>query len=168
MKKFLVALLIAGSMGVHGQVKVSVVSKPSTVKANSFYMGNKTPLLPLYFIKLPVGSVQPDGWVKEYLVRQRDGLTGQLGDISAWLEKENNAWYSGNGKGDHGWEEVPYWLKGYGNLGYILQDKAMIAETKVWIEKVFQSQEPSGYFGPKIIPDEKKISRTLFPISGRT
>jgi hypothetical protein len=144
-------------------VKVSVVSKPPTTKSNSFYTGNKTPLLPLYFIKLPVGSVQPEGWVKEYLLRQRDGLTGQLGEISAWLEKENNAWYSGNGKGDHGWEEVPYWLKGYGNLGYILQDKEMIAETKVWIEKVFQSQEPNGYFGPKIIPDEKKNVKDAVP-----
>lgn len=52
-----------------------------------------------------------------YLELQRDGLTGHLGEISAWLEKDGNAWLSDGG--DHGWEEVPYWLKGYGNLAYI-------------------------------------------------
>lgn len=50
--------------------------------------------------------------------------------------------------GDHGWEEVPYWLKGYGDLAYILKDSAMIAETKVWIEAAIQSRQPDGFFGP--------------------
>ncbi len=75
---------------------------------------------------------------------QRDGLTGHLGEISAWLEKDNNAWLTTGG--DHGWEEVPYWLKGYGNLAYILNDPKMIAETKTWIEGVFASCQPDGYF----------------------
>ena len=104
---------------------------------------------PLHFIKLPVGSIKPEGWILKYLELQRDGLTGKLGEISAWLDKNNNAWFSGNGKGDHGWEEVPYWLKGYGDLGYILNDEKIISETKIWLEKVFQSQQPDGYFGPK-------------------
>ena len=77
---------------------------------------NRLPLLPQHFIKLPVGSIQPEGWLKEYLIRQRDGLTGHLNEISAWLEKNNNAWLTTQGY--HGWEEVPYWLKGYGNLAY--------------------------------------------------
>jgi sugar lactone lactonase YvrE len=114
-----------------------------------WYTGNRAPLQPLHFIKLPVGSIRPGGWVLKYLQLQRDGLTGQLGQISAWLDKKNNAWYSGTGKGDHGWEEVPYWLKGYGDLGYILRDPVIIAETKLWLDKVFQSQQPDGYFGPR-------------------
>jgi hypothetical protein len=105
-------------------------------------------LAPLSFVKLPVGSIQPKGWILKYLELQQDGLTGTLGEISAWLDKNNNAWFSGTGKGDHGWEEVPYWLKGYGNLGYILKDEKMVAETKLWLDKVFQSQQPNGYFGP--------------------
>jgi len=128
-------------------LKVAVVQRPY-IGTNSFYTGNKAPLQPLSFIKLPVGAIKPEGWILKYLELQRDGLTGQLGDISAWLDKKNNAWFSGNGKGDHGWEEVPYWLKGYGDLGYILKDQAIINETKSWLEKVFQSQHPDGFFGP--------------------
>lgn len=125
---------------------VTVVDRPDTQSTNVNYVSYRAPLQPLNFIKLPVGSIQPEGWVKRYLELQRDGLTGHLGEISAWLEKENNAWLT-NG-GDHGWEEVPYWLKGYGNLAYILNDPQMIAETKTWLEGVFASRQPDGYFGP--------------------
>ncbi len=135
-------------------VSVTNVAKPTATGSSAYYVNNKKPLQSLYFIKLPVGSIEPKGLVKKYLELQRDGLTGQLGEISAWLAKENNAWFSGTGKGDHGWEEVPYWLKGYGNLGYILHDERIIAETKLWLEKVFQSQQPNGYFGPSIIENE--------------
>jgi beta-L-arabinofuranosidase (glycosyl hydrolase family 127)/glycosyl hydrolase family 127 (putative beta-L-arabinofuranosidase) len=134
--------------------KVSVVQRPITTVTNTFYVSNKSPLLPLNFIKLPIGSIKPEGWVLKYLQLQRDGLTGHLGEISAWLDKNNNAWYSGNGEGDHGWEEVPYWLKGYGDLGYILNDDTIITETKKWLDKVFESQQPDGYFGPKAKPDK--------------
>lgn len=126
--------------------QVTVIARPSVAVKNVNYTGNRTPLLPQQFIKLPVGSIRPDGWLRKYLELQRDGLTGHLGEISAWLEKNDNAWLTSGGK--HGWEEVPYWLKGYGNLAYILDDPKMIAETKVWLEGVFKSRQPDGYFGP--------------------
>ena len=125
---------------------VTVVDRPDIQSVNTNYIGYRAPLRPLNFIKLPVGSIQPEGWVKKYLELQRDGLTGHLGEISAWLEKDNNAWLTTGG--DHGWEEGPYWLKGYGNLAYILNDPKMIEETKYWIEGVFASRQPDGYFGP--------------------
>jgi DUF1680 family protein len=140
------------SLKTNSQLTIDVVKRTPTVTTNIHYTSNKSPLQPLHFIKLPVGSIQPEGWVLKYLELQRDGLTGHLGEISSWLDKNNNAWFSGDGTGDHGWEEVPYWLKGYGDLGYILQDKKIIAETKSWLEKVFQSQQQDGYFGPRIIP----------------
>ena len=127
---------------------ITNVKRPVTTTTNKFYTGNKTPLQPLAFIKLPVGNIKPGGWILKYLELQRDGLTGHLGEISAWLDKKDNAWFSGNGQGDHGWEEVPYWLKGYGNLGYTLKDEKIIAETKLWLGKVFESQRGGGYFGP--------------------
>lgn len=125
---------------------IQFVERPQCNTINSNYISNRAPLQAQHFIKLPVGSIKAKGWVNRYLELQRDGLTGNLGKISAWLEKENNAWLT-NG-GDHGWEEVPYWLKGYGNLAYMLNDPKMIAETKFWIEGAIASQQPDGYFGP--------------------
>src|SRR5665647_1242570 len=144
----LILLFSFHKINAQNSINASVVERPATSAINSFYISNRKPLAPLCFIKLPVGSIKPGGWILKYLQLQRDGLTGQLGNISAWLDKKNNAWYSGNGKGDHGWEEVPYWLKGYGDLGYILKDEKIINETKSWLEKVFESQRADGFFGP--------------------
>jgi len=138
------------------EVHATTVIRPSITTSNSFYVSNKAPLQPLNFIKLPVGSIQPEGWIKKYLELQRDGLTGHLGEISAWLEKKNNAWFSDSGKGERGWEEVPYWLKGYGDLGYLLHDEKIINETRLWLEKVFKSQRSDGYFGPVTIVKNNK------------
>lgn len=131
-------------------------SRTGTFSAIAAYNGNRAPLVDSRYLKLPVGAVVPEGWLKVYLERQRDGLTGNLGKISAWLQKDDNAWLSASGEGKWGWEEVPYWLKGYGNIGYILNDPAMIAETKVWIEGVLKSQREDGNFGPKSFNDGKQ------------
>ncbi|MCX8491639.1 MAG: glycoside hydrolase family 127 protein, partial [Cyclobacteriaceae bacterium] len=130
---------------------VSVVSKIPLTATSSYYASNRSPLVSTVLIKLPVTAVKPQGWLREYLIRQRNGLTGNLGNISAWLTKKNNAWLSKDGKGEFGWEEVPYWLKGYANIGYILDDEKMIAESKIWLEGVLNSQRTDGNFGPTTI-----------------
>jgi len=148
---FLLFLCIATSISFAfsaDNTRATMVSRPNTQSVTKNYIQNRTPLLSLNFIKLPVGSVRPQGWLSEVLNRQKDGLNGHLSEISAWLDKKNNAWL-GTGN-DYGWEEVPYWLKGYGDMAYILGDKKMIDEAKTWIEAVFESQRPDGYFGPWI------------------
>ncbi|MCS4163508.1 glycoside hydrolase family 127 protein [Sphingobacterium sp. BIGb0116] len=135
-------------------IATSVNQLPLTGK-NSQYINNRAPLKQNALLKLPVGSIVPEGWLGKYLELQKDGLTGHLGEISAWLSKKNNAWLSTDGKGDYGWEEVPYWLKGYANLGYILKDPKIIAESKIWLEAALRSQRPDGYFGPLILRNNK-------------
>lgn len=71
--------------------QATVVERPDMSVKNTNYVSNKSPLLPSAFIKLPVGSIQPGGWLKKYLELQLDGLTGQFNEITAWLEKKNNA-----------------------------------------------------------------------------
>ena len=135
---------------------ISVVDSIATKETNKYYVSNRAPLQPSKLIKLPVGSVKPKGWLLEFFIRQKNGLTGNLGKISAWLDKKDNAWLSKSGEGKWGWEEVPYWLKGYANIGYITEDKEMIDESKIWIESVINSQREDGYFGP-----EPYVSGTL-------
>ena len=54
-----------------------------------------------------------------------------------------------NGLGENGWEELPYWLKGYGDLGYVLHDSVIIKNARRWIDAVLASQQADGYFGPR-------------------
>lgn len=116
---------------------------------NEFAVGNREPLAPSAFRKLPIGAIRPEGWIRKQLELEANGFTGRLTEISPWLDKKNNAWLSPTGKGEHGWEEVPYWLKGFGDLGYVLGDKRIIAEAKTWIDGVLASERPNGYFGPE-------------------
>lgn len=132
----------------YGGSPVSIVDFPAP-GSNSFYIGNQAPLAASRLISLPPGCIEPRGWLLETLRRQRDGLCGHLGEISAWLEKADNAWLSKTGQGEHGWEEVPYWLRGYIQLAYIFKDPAMIAESRTWIEGALQSQQADGDFGPR-------------------
>ncbi len=133
--------------------EVTCVDRPAQGTLPAHYVGNRAPLQPSPFLKLPVGAVKAEGWIGRYLELQRDGLTGQLGEISRWLDKKDNAWLTSGGK--HGWEEVPYWLKGYGNLGYLLKDEKIIAEAKIWINAILDSQREDGFFGPGN-PDAEK------------
>mgnify|MGYP006401083073 FL=1 len=135
------------------EMTITTVAKPSVAQTNTNYVSNRAPLAPSALIKLPLGAIKPGSWLKESLQRQADGLMGNLGEISAWLQKDDNAWLSDDGTGAWGWEEVPYWLKGYANTGYILQDSSMIKESQIWFEAALKSQREDGNFGPKMFSD---------------
>src|SRR5262249_34845913 len=142
---FVVALASTGAL----PTTVSRVDRPSVAPGNRFYAGNRPPLAPSALIKLPVGSVHPEGWLKKQLQLQAEGFHGHLGEISRFLRKDGNAWLDPSGQGEHGWEEVPYWLKGFGDCAYLLDNKAQIAEARSWIEAALRSQRPDGFFGPR-------------------
>lgn len=147
MKKtiLLFSILLASCAGKQTQ-EIRTMERLSTASRNDYYVSNRAPLQPLQFIKLPAGSIEPEGWIKRQVELQKDGLCGHLGEISAWLQKRNNAWLK-NG-GEWGWEEVPYWLRGYGNMAYALKDEALLKETNFWIEAILASQRTDGNFGP--------------------
>ncbi|MFD0763294.1 beta-L-arabinofuranosidase domain-containing protein [Mucilaginibacter lutimaris] len=145
-------------------VKATMLKKINNSTLNANYISNRAPLQKAYFVKLPVGSIKAGGWLKKALELQRDGLTGNLGEISIWLSKTNNAWLNKEGKGEYGWEELPYWLKGYANIGYMLDDKKMIAEAKFWIDAVLNNQRDNGDFGPAVEHDSNRDLWTNMPM----
>ena len=153
----LVLGLFLGANGAFGQQPVAVaVSRPPTATRNAHYISNRPPLRAEYLVKLPIGSIRPKGWLLETLNRQADGLAGHLGQISIWLTKNNNAWLSKTGHGDYGWEELPYWLKGYGDMAYVLGRPDMQAETRLWLEGTLSSQRDNGDFGPIELKNGKR------------
>ena len=142
----LAAVLLVSTVAVNAQNNVTVVDVPTATGTQANYTSYRAPLKSAPLLKLPVGQVQPKGWLREYLERQKNGLNGQLGTVSDWLDKDNNQWLSD--QGNHGWEEVPYWLRGYSSLAFILGDEAMKNEAKVWFEAVLKNVKSNGELGP--------------------
>ncbi|QKZ11909.1 beta-L-arabinofuranosidase domain-containing protein [Spirosoma sp. KUDC1026] len=133
---FLVLGLALTSMG---QVKTAN-SSPAA------YLNNRSPLRPNPYIELPLGAIKPQGWLHDMLVRQKDGATGKLDELYPLVMGQRNGWLGGDGDQ---WERGPYWIDGLLPLAYILNDPALIAKTKPWVEWALNSQQPDGYFGPE-------------------
>jgi len=143
--------------------EVRAVKQPPTNAANDLYVSNREPLQPSAFIKLPIGSIVPRGWLRKQLELETQGMSGRLAEISGWLKFEDSAWASPQGAGKNGWEELPYWLKGYGDLGYVLGDETVIKAARKWIDAVLSSQEADGWFGPRANKTGLKGKPDLWP-----
>ena len=89
--------------------------------------------------------------------------TQQQTKLSEFLRKDGNAWLSPTGQGERGWEEVPYWLKGYANLAFVLDDKKMQDEAQIWLEGALGSQKADGWFGP-----DQNVRGTASRLAGRS
>ncbi len=153
-------LLMLGTVaaGAEGD-QVRVVNVLPTDVPNIHYPGNRAPLLPSSLIKLPIGKIKPEGWLRSQLQLMADGMTGHLEEISQWCNFDESAWTNKSGEGKWNWEEMPYWLKGYGDLGYVLGDERITASATRWIKAIMASQREDGTFGPK----QNFVNNDLWP-----
>ena len=142
------ASILVVPLAVHAaeQVSVTAVVKLPTAQAGALYLGNRSPLAPSPAMKLPPGAITPKGWLRHQLELDAAGLVGRMPEISSYLKYEGNGWV--DAKSNNGWEEMPYWLRGYGDLGYVLKDEKIIATARKWIDGILANQQPDGYFGP--------------------
>ncbi|MEV4635984.1 RICIN domain-containing protein [Actinoplanes sp. NPDC049548] len=109
------------------------------------YVVNRAPLRPDAFIRLAPGRTRASGWLATQLRYQLDGINGRMTEISHFLQYDSSGWIH---PGLGGWEELPYWLKGFSSLGYVTGDTRVIDETRRWIDGVLATQAADGYFGP--------------------
>ena len=151
----LIALACVASVAAAQHSEVRGLQGPLTDTANRFYVTNRPPLRPSAFVKLPIGSITPKGWLHNELEMEAAGMTGHLEEISPWCDFKTSAWTDPTGKGKHGWEELPYWLKGYGDLGYVLKDQKIIDEARKWIDAILATQDQTGWFGPRELLESK-------------
>ena len=105
---------------------------------------NRSPLIPNNLAELPLGSIKPEGWLKDQLRVQADGLSGRL--FQVWADVgENCGWLGGSGDS---WERAPYYLDGLIPLAWGLDDEKLQAVCMRYIEWILGSQREDGWFGP--------------------
>jgi hypothetical protein len=150
-------MVVAGSVALASGLGTSVAAEAETPEARNFpiastdtvggfYFPNRAPLQPTMFQKLPIGAIKPGGWLRGQLLLQANGLNGRMPEVSDYLIYKGNGWVTPGS--DVGWEEVPYWLRGFGDLGYVLGDQRIITLATQWINGMIDSQQPDGWFGP--------------------
>ncbi|MCC6125969.1 MAG: glycoside hydrolase family 127 protein [Pirellulales bacterium] len=89
------------------------------------------PLVKPAFTPLPPGAVEPAGWLRDWALAAREGITGHLDE---WSPVYRDGWKGipiqapGSRPDGAGWplEQCAYWLDGALRLGYILHDDALI------------------------------------------
>ncbi|SCD21951.1 putative beta-L-arabinofuranosidase [Proteiniphilum saccharofermentans] len=115
--------------------------------STDFYLNNRSPLITKPYMELPLGAVQPKGWLKDQMVRMKNGMTGHLDSLYPEVMGPRNGWLGGDGDV---WERGPYWIDGLLPLAYILDDETLKAKVQPWVEWTLQSQQQNGYFGPSM------------------
>jgi len=95
------------------------------------------------FRPLPLGTVTPEGWLQRQLRLQADGLSGHLDEF--WPDVGQSQWFGGKAEG---WERAPYWLDGVVPLAWVLNDKALQAKVKRYVDHIVAHQRPDGWYAP--------------------
>jgi len=122
---------------------IIMISGCQNKKVNVNYKVNPDPLKQNAYIKLPLGSIRPEGWLKSQLEAQAAGLTGNVDEF--WPDLLNSSWRGADGEA---WERGPYYLDGLVPLAYLLDDELLKQKVKSWIEPIIASSTDSGWYGP--------------------
>lgn len=110
-------------------------------------MKEKTHLIAPRFRPLHLGSVKPEGWLKNQLRIQAAGLSGNLDEF--WPDIKESRWFGGAAEG---WERAPYWLDGIIPLAFLLDDEKLKEKVTRYMDYIIANQREDGWLGPK--PEE--------------
>ncbi|PGG95508.1 hypothetical protein AJ79_10019 [Helicocarpus griseus UAMH5409] len=108
---------------------------------------NATPLLPLVFEPLPLGSIKPLGWLSEQLTLMADGLAGH--EYEFYRIVRDNPWLGGTHDYSDLNEALPYWFNGLVPLAYQTQDKRLLEQVRTVTDYILTHQQPDGWLGPE-------------------
>lgn len=93
---------------------------------------------------LNLGEITAEGWLKNQLRIQADGLSGHLDEF--WPDIQKSVWFGGDAEG---WERAPYWLDGVIPLAYTLDDVSLKEKVRRYVNTIVDKQHEDGWLGPK-------------------
>ncbi|MEI8371280.1 MAG: beta-L-arabinofuranosidase domain-containing protein [Planctomycetota bacterium] len=107
------------------------------------------PMVKPALIPLAPGAVEPGGWLRDWAMAAKDGITGHLDE---WHPTFGEGWKSvpikapGAEPDGAGWpiEQCSYWLDGLVRLGYVLHDDALIHKATARLNLVIDGVNRGG------------------------
>ena len=117
-------------------------------------------LKPTAMTKLPLGDVcVSNGWLRGQLDLMCEGVTGRLPEYGPYFGKQRNGFLYSDV--DSGWEEVPYWLRGFYPLAVLTANGEHLKTAQMYFEALFASVQPDGWFGPAYLKEYKEINGVM-------
>lgn len=110
-----------------------------------------------------ITGIRPQGWLKEFLLRQRSGLTGHPEVLSypfnscLWAGVIERV---GEQHGDNWWryEQTAYYSDGMLRLGYLLHDTALVNKARAGINYTLAHVASNGRLGPNLFTSQWPIA----------
>ena len=98
-----------------------------------------------------IEGMKAEGWMKEALTTQRNGLTGHIQVAGAPFDKEG--WGDATQKKMDRWEDFEqtgYWADGALRCGYLIDDPELTQRVKEWIDFQIDHPKEDGFIGPEL------------------
>lgn len=120
-----------------------------------------------YFGKLQtvaITEIEPQGWLKQYLVNQKNGLTGNLESAgypfnsAGWgtQVKDSSSWWP--------YEQTGYWIDGMITTGHLLKDTALLSKARNKIFPVLENTDKDHFIGPKYLRKKNNKHRWVHTV----
>ena len=140
MSKKLLAMAVGLAMLSLGANRVWVAEAKAESKENRTYEWAVKPAL----VPLPPGAIEPAGWLRDWALAARDGLTGNMDGVDSFQKTDNTYyWFRESWKGTQRKEEeyqwlceTAYWMEGLLRLGYLLHDDGLIQKARHRLDAV--------------------------------
>ena len=84
---FLALVLMAAPCA--AAMEATVVTTPPDRGTSGLYVFNRSPLVPNPLAKLPIGAIEPRGWLRGQLTLMADGMVGHLDEVSHFLAADS-------------------------------------------------------------------------------
>ncbi|KAI9044468.1 uncharacterized protein KD926_001069 [Aspergillus affinis] len=109
---------------------------------------------PLY-TPLTLGSIKPQGWLKDQLELGANGLGGNMFEFYRFVH--NSRWIGGEDEYSGLAEASPYWFNGVVPLAFGLDDDRLKDQVRYYLDYVLDHQQEDGWLGFETTPQERGL-----------
>ncbi|KAJ2976157.1 hypothetical protein NUW58_g8161 [Xylaria curta] len=145
--------VLRGLTAVLALLSTNAVAHPQP--RQSAQAGNNNELVQPVYRALDLGSVKPQGWLREQLEKSATGLAGNLFYFYRYVK--DSKWLGGNSEYSDLHESVPYWFNGLVPLTFGLDDLGLKDQVKSFLDHIIENQQSDGWLGPETTPQTRGL-----------